>query len=286
MKGHSYNFPFGITGKQRNSNVDNQSEDILSESMEQAVVRPNLSKRATTYLAAFGIRIEGMIVDTAALIWMHALAIGYSPAYLHENADGIRQDWPRIPLPAEKKRLLRSAELGERVAALLDTENPVDGVTSGKIAPLLREIGVIRKDGGGNLNPDAGELDLTTGWGHAGKAGVCMPGKGRIEPHEVKSKKQRQRLGPASLDVFLNDVAYWSNIPESVWEYYIGGYQVIKKWLSYREKKVLGRGLKLEEAEYIGEMARRLSALILMQDELDENYQAVKADTWEWPQEQ
>ena len=36
--------------------------------------------------------------ETAGLIWMHALAIGYSPAYLSENADGIRQDWPRIPL--------------------------------------------------------------------------------------------------------------------------------------------------------------------------------------------
>jgi len=37
--------------------------------------------------------------ETAELIWYHALAIGYAPAYLAENADGIRQDWPRIPLP-------------------------------------------------------------------------------------------------------------------------------------------------------------------------------------------
>ena len=34
---------------------------------------------------------------------MHALAIGYSPAYLSENADGIRRDWPRIPLPADER---------------------------------------------------------------------------------------------------------------------------------------------------------------------------------------
>jgi hypothetical protein len=30
---------------------------------------------------------------------MHTLAVGYAPDYLSENADGIRQDWPRIPLP-------------------------------------------------------------------------------------------------------------------------------------------------------------------------------------------
>lgn len=57
-------------------------------------------------------------------VWFHALAIGYSPAYLHENADGILQDWPRIPPPANKADLLRSAELQKiaviaRVAAVL-----------------------------------------------------------------------------------------------------------------------------------------------------------------------
>ena len=29
-------------------------------------------------------------------------------------------------------------------------------------------------------------------------------------------------------------------MPANVWEYYIGGYQVIKKWLSYREQELLG----------------------------------------------
>ncbi|MCU0914367.1 MAG: hypothetical protein MUC88_07390 [Planctomycetes bacterium] len=70
---------------------------------------------------------------------------------------------------------------------------------------------------------------------------------------------------------------------ERLVEYHIGGYQVIKKWLSYREKAILGRGLRVEEAEYVTEMARRIAALILMQPELDANYEAVKADTWPWP---
>ena len=73
---------------------------------------------------------------------MHALAIGYSPAYLTENADGIRRDWPRIPLPADRKALEASAALGEQIAALLDTEADVPGVTCGKIAPVLKTIGV------------------------------------------------------------------------------------------------------------------------------------------------
>ena len=110
-----------------------------------------------------------------------------------------------------------------------------------------------------------------------------MPGKGRYEKRTAKGEQAKSKLGGKTLDVYLNDVAYWANVPESVWEYYIGGYQVIKKWLSYREKPLLGRGLKTEEVDYVQQMTRRIAALVLLQDELDANYQAVKADTWPWP---
>ena len=51
----------------------------------------------------------------------------------------------------------------------------------------------------------------------------------------------------------------------------------------YREKGMLGRGLKVEEAEYVTEMARRLSALIMLHEKLNTNYETVKSDTWVWP---
>jgi hypothetical protein len=55
-------------------------------------------------------------------------------------------------------------------------------------------------------------------------------------------------LGQTTCDIYLNDVAFWKNIPANVWNYTIGGYQVIKKWLSYREHELLKRGLTTEEA--------------------------------------
>ena len=90
----------------------------------------NLSSAARAYLAKLGIENPDADTETAGLIWMHALAIGYSPAYLTENADGIRQDWPRIPLPDSKQLLLASAELGKQIAALLDTETPYDAAVA------------------------------------------------------------------------------------------------------------------------------------------------------------
>jgi hypothetical protein len=83
--------------------------------------------------------------------------------------------------------------------------------------------------------------------------------------------------------VYLNGRAYWRNIPSGVWNYTIGGYQVIKKWLSYRERSVLGRSLSMDEARYVTEMTRRLAAIVLLGPALDENYQQVKARTYPWP---
>jgi hypothetical protein len=258
--------------------------------------KPNLSELSEVYLSKIGCEDQK---NGAEHLFFSILAVLHSPAYSKENDGALRQDWPRIPLPDKQKALEKSAELGRQVAALLDTETEVSAVTTVKIDPLLRTIGILTREGGGELNPDAGDLAVTIGWGHAGKDGATMPGKGHIitRPYDKAEKdaidetaKARgfsvdqtlSLLGQTTCDVYLNDKAYWKNIPLNVWEYYIGGYQVIKKWLSYREEELLGRSLKSEEAREVMNMARRLTAIILLQPALDENYQTIKASTYDW----
>jgi hypothetical protein len=151
------------------------------------------------------------------------------------------------------------------------------------------------------LDPDAGDLAITAGWGHASKGGVTMPAKGRIvaRPYDkaeldaiadaayargLSRDQALALLGPDTRDVYLNDKAYWRNVPANVWEYFIGGYQVIKKWLSYRELELLGRALSADEAREVTGMVRRLAAVILMQPALDGNYRHVAQSVYPWPQ--
>jgi predicted helicase len=74
-------------------------------------------------------------------LWNHILAIGHSPLYLRENADGIELDWPRIPFPTSPDDFTASSRIGERVLGLLLVEDDVDGITLGRIRPELSEIG-------------------------------------------------------------------------------------------------------------------------------------------------
>jgi len=246
----------------------------------QANGRANLSIVARAWLTALGLSDPDTDRDIAALPWHHALAVGYAPAWLAENADGIRQDWPRVPLPDNADLLRASANLGARVAALLDPDTPVPGVTTGTVQPVLATIAVPTKRCGGNMTE--ADRTLTAGWGHAGKGGAVMPGRGRsvtrdYAPGEVPDPSEAALLGVRTLDVFLNADALWRNIPESVWNFTIGGYQVLKKWLSYREHPLLGRALTPGEVRYVRDVARRLAALRLMAPELDANYRACAA---------
>jgi hypothetical protein len=147
---------------------------------------------------------------------------------------------------------------------------------------------VIERGGKTSVNPDEGDLELTAGWGHAGKGGATMPGKGKaIErpytPLEAKALgESAAALGERTVDVYLNDHVCWRNIPVRLWDYTISGYAVIKKWLSYREKELLGRSLSVDEARYVTETARRIAALILLGPELDDNYRTAVKEAHKW----
>jgi len=290
-------FPILIKSKLSKENVKKARELFKRE---PPTIEANLSLAARNYLShSLGIIYPDDDPEITGLIWMHALAVGYAPAYLMENADGIRQDWPRMPLPESGEVLKNSARLGRKIAALLDPENQVPGVTTGTPRSEMKFLAIITKVGGGPLNPDAGDLALTAGWGHAGKGGITMPGKGKgmkrdYTPDELAGIREGaqaqgltleqalEHLGEATFDIYLNEFAYWRNIPEKVWGYYIGGYQVIKKWLSYREKALLGRSLKPDEVHEVTSIARRLAAIVLMEPVLNDNYQAIKELLYPW----
>ncbi len=242
----------------------------------------NLTDAAVEYLTA-----RGNIQATPALFF-HALAVLHAPQYPVENADALRQDWPRVPLPSDARRLKSSGELGQRLAALLDPENPVVGVTGGKRQSGLSKIGDFVSGSGPKPQSNA-DFAITARWGIAGKAGICMPSTGKAIERAYAAEERTAlgdgivQLGATTFDIYLNDSAYWKNVPKVVWDYTLGGYQVLKKWLSYRESALLGRSLRLDEVEYFQQVIRRIAALRLLGPELDANYAAVKADTFAWP---
>ena len=113
------------------------------------------------------------------------------------------------------------------------------------------------------------DFGVTAGWGHYGAGDAVMPGRGRaVERAYTWAERTAMsdalpNLGNTTFDVYLNGEAFWRNIPAAVWDYRLGGYQVLKKWLSYREREVLGRKLQAEEVQHFADTARRIGTMLL-----------------------
>jgi hypothetical protein len=267
--------------------------DLLAPTSDRA----NLSARAREWLATLSPVSPDEDAAFGDAPWFHAVAIIASPAWLAHNQAAILGGWPRIPLPAGLDVLQASASLGRRVTALLDSEQTVPGVTTGALEAPFGMVGRLSRLGGGTLSP--GELAVSASWGRGGSGAPVMPGAGRTtgrasydegELAQLASAAAEldedvsalvTRLGPP-IDVWLNDVAYLKCVPTSVWEFTIGGYQVLKKWLSYRDFEVIGRPLTIPEARDATGIVRRLTAVVLMQASLDASYVMSRDATFTW----
>ncbi len=219
----------------------------------------------------------------------HIVATTHSPIYARENSGALQRDWPRIPLPATAQLLSHSAILGRRLAELLDAESSVNLAAEWSFLAALKLP----------LDPNLDEaLKITASWGHKGQGSTVMPGKG-LAPERPWTEAEREKLaalavvqsltpeaaltllGESCVDVYLNGDAHWSAVPVNVWNYTLGGYQVLKKWLSYREftaeptSPLLHRALRPDEAAYFAQVVRRIAAILLLGPALDASYRAI-----------
>ena len=157
--------------------------------------RPNLSPAVQRYLNRLGFGVDDL--------FHCALAVLHDPAYREANAGALRMEWPRIPLPGwpdgdsldAADELRTSAARGRELAALLDPETPVPGVTTGTLRPELAAIAVPSTADGRNMSDD--DFALTVGWGHFGTGDAVMPGQGRAVERPITAA-ERESLGAAA----------------------------------------------------------------------------------------
>ena len=154
------------------------------------------------------------------------------------------------------------------MAALFDSDSPVPGVTEPPLRSEAAILAVPSTTDGGNMSP--ADFVVEAGWGRVGAGDAVMPGTGKVVEREY-SREERAAMGQAvsvlgesTFDVYLSGRAFWSNVPGAVWGYKLGGYQVLKKWLSYREQAVLGRPMQPAEIQHFCETVRRISAILMM----------------------
>ena len=97
---------------------------------------------------------------------------------------------------------------------------------------------------------------------------ICrFQGKGgnRLEKQAYDQKEKR---------VDINNTQYFEGVESEVWEYQIGGYQVLDKWLKDRKKRLLS----MEDIKHYCRVVTALARTIDIQAEIDQLYPQVEKD--------
>src|SRR5574337_1308241 len=88
-------------------------------------------------------------------------------------------------------------------------------------------------------------------------------GDNRMRKHQYSENEQR---------VYINEAQYFEGIAQETWEYQIGGYQVLNKWLKDRKERILS----LEDIQHYCRVATALSNTIAIQGDIDDLYAEIE----------
>ena len=168
-------------------------------------------------------------------LFNYTYAILHSPNYRYRYSEFLRTSFPRLPL-TENLTLFRDlVKLGGELVALHLMESPV--------------LDVIVTTYTGPKNPKVGRAGWSDGtvWLDAGK---------------TSAREGHRATRPGTIG--------FQGVPEGVWDFHIGGYQICHKWLKDRK----GRTLADEDIAHYQKIVVALSRTIRIMAEIDEVVEA------------
>ena len=171
-------------------------------------------------------------------IFHYIYAVFHSPGYRSRYAEFLKIDFPRLPLTSSLELFRKLARLGGELTALHFLESP-------KLeSPSTEFIGDNTQVSKVTYTPDRGGT-------------VWIDGKGTAK------KPQAGTSG-------------FAPVPEEVWNFHIGGYQVCEKWLKDRgpKKGNQGRTLTKEDIAHYHKIVIALTETIRLMAEIDEVIEA------------
>ena len=165
--------------------------------------------------------------------WVYAVL--HSESYRRRYAEFLKSDFARVPLPQSTGLFLTLAGHGRELVAfhLLESPRADEFITTYT----------------GPRNPEVGRVGWSDGtvWLNAGK---------------TNAREGQRATKP--------DTIGFEDVPEEVWDFHIGGYQVCHKWLKDRK----GRTLSDEDVAHYQEIVVALNQTIRIMAEIDEVIEA------------
>jgi predicted helicase len=174
-------------------------------------------------------------------------AVFHSPTYRTRYVEFLKIDFPRLPLSSNRELFRELCGLGNQLVGLHLMATAVDHITAYPIP-------------GDNIVENVRFTEIN------GKTEIAASALRRSgQPH----RNDGTRHGTVGR-VWINKTQYFEGIPEDVWNFHIGGYQVCHKWLKDRK----GRTLSYDDMNHYQYIVTALDRTIDLMSEIDRTIEA------------
>jgi len=189
----------------------------------------------------------------------YAYAVFHSPTYRERYAEFLKIDFPRLPLTSDRELFKALAEKGEELVSLHLMESP-------ELNHLVTNFGVSGSNEVGSVLYVEKVTEEKKTPTDASPRSVTVYNRRLplVFEHQtpVKIKPKPKPTGR----VYINKTQYFEGIEPEVWEFQIGGYQVLHKWLKDRK----GRKLIFDDFFHYQKIVVALKETMRLMGEIDE----------------
>jgi len=167
-------------------------------------------------------------------IFHYMYAVFHSPTYRERYAEFLKIDFPRLPLTSDLGLFRALAGKGEELVALHLMESPtLDHLVTRFMGKGDNQVEKVRYV---------------------------------VETPQVSADLGGLGEGLAAGRVYIDKTQYFEGVEREVWEFHIGGYQVLEKWLKDRK----GRTLSHDDITHYGKIVVALKETIRLMAEIDD----------------
>jgi predicted helicase len=206
-----------------------------SDDMFQTERKPNFTKEFLDLFSNFSLPTSNFELS----IFRYIYAVFHSPTYRERYAEFLKIDFPRVPISKTKELFQELSSLGNDLIALHLLQEEDSELVS--VANLKKNRGI----------QFASPKDYK----------FKSSSKGKSESIVEKGYPKYENE-----NVYVNEADYFEFVPEEVWNFHIGGYQVLHKWLKDRRE----RALSDEDVLHYRKVIVSLRETIVIMREVDE----------------
>ncbi len=206
-------FPVGVPRDERGSAAElRHSLDEVKVTDGEAELRSSATRRAAEESGPQD--GDGTFAPIDLLDYIYA--VRHSPTYREKYKEFLKIDFPRVPYPKDAETFWKLAALGAELREIHLLESP-------KVNEFITGF------------PVGGDNEVEKPRFVIGAASILLA-----------ENEQAGMLAAPVGRVYFNDTQHFSGVPETAWNFYIGGYQPAQKWLKDRK----GRQLNFDDIQH------------------------------------